>query len=224
MPRTPVNPRTNGHCHGGDGSRRAIAGTDHRAGDQQFFGAVAADTRYHYPRLQSGEQEHQALDHVDEEVPEEDTLQPGTGTDQAKPIPADVKPRSYRGQHTGSAQMLGRPIRQVRRQHRQHDLDARVGHPTAQSQHQSADRESPDQLAGDDCQERADCMTDREQLAANGSDGEAVEDQGRGVVRQAFPFQDDAEATRQVQAARDCQRRDRIRRRNDRSQYESNLP
>src|SRR6267378_6177386 len=30
MPRTPVNPSMNGHCHGGEGSLRAIAGINQR--------------------------------------------------------------------------------------------------------------------------------------------------------------------------------------------------
>ena len=62
-------------------------------------------------------EEHQALDQVDEEIPEEDSLQPGGGADQAKAVPADVEPGSHGGEHAGAAEMLGRPIGEKRRQH-----------------------------------------------------------------------------------------------------------
>jgi hypothetical protein len=60
--------------------------------------------------LQAGDEEHHAFDHVDEEIPEEDALDPRRGADEHGAIPTDVKSRRYGRQHARTAEMLRRPI------------------------------------------------------------------------------------------------------------------
>src|SRR3569833_610072 len=98
-------------------------------------------------RLQAREEKYQTLDDVDQEGPEKYTLQARGRADEAQTIPTDVKAGSHRRQHSRSAQQLGRPVRQKRSQHREHDLRSGIAHPTAQSQHGPTNNHSPQQLA-----------------------------------------------------------------------------
>ena len=77
------------------------------------------------PHLESGQQEQQALDQIDHEVPEEDALQPGRRRDQQRPVPAHIEPAGDGGDHAGAAEMLGDPVGDIGRDQRQRDLDLR---------------------------------------------------------------------------------------------------
>ena len=90
-------------------------------------------------RLQARDEEHHALDQVDQEIPEEDALQPGRRADQPQPVPADVEPGGDGREHAGTARVLGRPIGEKRREDRQRDLDPRIADPAPQAKHQPAD-------------------------------------------------------------------------------------
>jgi hypothetical protein len=52
-------------------------------------------------------------DQVDNQVPEEDALQPRSGTDQPRPDPAHIEPAGDSRQHAGAAEMRRHPEREV---------------------------------------------------------------------------------------------------------------
>ena len=105
--------------------------------------------------------------------------------------------------------------REVRRQQRQRDLDARIARPAAQAQAEPADGDAVGDLADDDEDEGAGGVGEGKQAGAHGGDREAVEDQGRGVIGEALALQHDDEPARHAETAHDRQRRDRIGRRDD---------
>ena len=122
---------------------------DDDGGDQQRRGRklgnrIVSDVRHDRARLKAGDQEQHALDQIDQEIPEEDALQPGRRADQAKAVPAHVEADRHRRQHARAAEMLRRPEGDERRQNRKRDLDARVTHPAPQPQHQPTDADPPD--------------------------------------------------------------------------------
>ena len=64
-------------------------------------------------------------------------------------------------------------------------------------------------------------LVEREQSGAHRGDGEAVEDQGRGVVGETFAFEHDDEPARQTETAHDGERRHRVGRRHDGTEHEA---
>ena len=95
-------------------------------------------------RLQAGDQEHQALDQIDDQIPEENSLQPRGGRDQTRPVPAHIEPAGDGRQHAGAAKMRRHPEGEIGRHQRQRDLDARLARPMPQAQAEPADREAVD--------------------------------------------------------------------------------
>src|SRR5271156_309480 len=164
-------------------------GADDCRGDDQFRGGMAFNPDSQSAGLQTGEQEHHTLDHVDEEIPEKDTLQSRRGTDQSEPVPADVQSRGDGGQHAGAAQVLRWPVGNERRQHGEQDLDARVADPAAQTQHQPAGGNAPEDLADHNGDERAHRAADRENPAGRRRHGKSVKDQRSGIVRESLSFE-----------------------------------
>ena len=199
-------------------------GADDGGGSDELGHRIVFDAGHQRARLQAGGEEHQALDQVDEEAPEENSLQPGGGADQAKAVPADVEPGSDGCEHAGAAEMLGRPIGEKRRQHRERDLDRRIVHPAPQAQHQPADADTPEDFADDDGDERSRGLTEREHAGAHRGDREPIEDERGGVVGQSLPFEHDQDAPGKLHPAQDRQRRHGVRRRDDRAQHETHRP
>ena len=109
------------------------------------------------PHLESGQQEQQALDQVDHEVPEEDALQPRRRGDQQRPVPADIEPAGHGGDHAGAAEMLRDPEGDVGRDQRQRDLDLRIARAMPHPQAEPADGGAEQQFADDD--ERRRCRS-----------------------------------------------------------------
>ena len=120
--------------------------------------------------------------------------------------------------------MRGRPESNERRQDREQDLGTRIVHPAPQAQHQGAHADSPYDFPGDDGREYSGCLAEREHSGAHGRNREAVQDQRRGVIGQALPFEDHQNSSRQLQPAGDGQGRHSVRRRNDRTQNEAHRP
>ena len=178
----------------------------------------------HRARLQSGHEKDHAVDHIEEEVPEEDALQTRRGADQPGTVPTDVKPRRHPRQHARAAQILRRPIGDERRQDRQHDLDARFVHPMAQAQHHPADADAPENLTHNDRGEHGGRVAKRKRARTHGGYGEAVEDERRRIVGEAFAFEDHGDASWKFEIARDGKGRHGIRRRDDGAQHESHRP
>ena len=116
--------------------------------------------------------------------------------------------------------MLGRPIGEKRRQHRERDLDRRIVHPAPQPQHQPADADAPEDFADDDGNERAGRLTERKHAGAHGGDREPVEDERGCVVGQSLAFEDDQDAPGKLHSAQDRHRRHGVGRRDDRAQHE----
>ncbi len=106
-PRTPVKETTKVCCHGGNGSRRRTAGMslrdsmsrkhpdessrDHdRRGDgdrrQKFADREIVRLFDERAGLQPRDEKDEALDQIDDQVPEEDALQPRGGRDQPWPF------------------------------------------------------------------------------------------------------------------------------------------
>ena len=104
-------------------------------------------------RLQAGEQEHEAFDQVDDQVPEEDALQPRRRRDQPRPVPADVQPRGDRRQHAGAAEMLGHPEGEIGVISDSVISTRGLLRPAAQPQAEPADADAVDDLADDDQRE-----------------------------------------------------------------------
>ena len=100
-------------------------------------------------------QEDEALDQIDDQVPEEDALQPRRRRDQPRPVPAHVEPGGDGRQHAGAAEMLGHPVGEIGRHQRQRDLDARVARPVPQPQAEPADADAVGDLADHDQREGA---------------------------------------------------------------------
>jgi hypothetical protein len=100
-------------------------------------------------RLQAGQEEQPALQQVDEEVPEEDSLQAGMAGNEQRPVPTDVEAAHHGGEDAGTAERFRGPIGGERREQRQDDLDARVPGPSAQPQARKSDRQPECDLAGD---------------------------------------------------------------------------
>jgi len=94
-----------------DGDQRGPGGRDHQFADRE--GVTLLDQR---ARLQPGEQEHQTLDEIDDQIPEKDSLQPRRGGDQPRPDPADVEPAGDGRQHAGAAEMRRHPEGEIGRQ------------------------------------------------------------------------------------------------------------
>ena len=67
---------------------------------------IADACRQSSSRLQAGDQEHEAFGQVNQEVPEENALQPRRRADQPQTIPADIKTGGHGGEHAGAAQVL----------------------------------------------------------------------------------------------------------------------
>ena len=176
-PRTPVNAMTNTHLPG----RRGIAAPDRRneparqigrrkhpdearddhdrGGDggrgQQLRDREVLRLLDQGARLQAGDQEHEALDQVDDQVPEEDALKPRRRRDQPRPVPAHVEPGRDGREHAGAAEVMRHPEGEKRRHQRQRDLDPGVLRPVPQPQAQPADADAVDDLADHDQREGA---------------------------------------------------------------------
>jgi hypothetical protein len=84
-------------------------------------------------RLHAGDQEDESFEKVDQQIPEEDSLQPRRRRNQQRPVPAHEQAGCHRRQHARTAQLLRHQKREVRRQQRQRDLDARIARPAAQA-------------------------------------------------------------------------------------------
>ena len=205
------------------------AGGDEDRGDQQRRGSelrdgIVPDFREDRARLKAGDQEQHALDQVDQEIPEENALQPGRRADQAEAVPAHVEADRHRRQHAGAAEMLRRPEGDVWRQDRKGDLDARVSDPAPEAQHQPADADPPHEFAGDDRAERDRRAAERKRPGAHCGHRETIEDERGGVVRQSLALEHEEDALGKLQPARDRQRRDRVGRRDDRAEQKADRP
>ncbi len=172
-------------------------------------------------RLHARHQEDQAFQKVDEQVPKEDSLQPRRGGDQQRPVPTHEQSGGDRRQNARAAEMLRQQERDVGRQQGQRNLDARVARPAPQAQAGPADADSVGDLADDDEGESPRRLGEGEQPAGRRGYGEAVEDQGRCVICEAFAFDDDDEPARHAEAADDRQRRHRVGRRHDGAEHEA---
>ncbi len=176
-------------------------------------------------RFQPGDQEHQAFDQIDQQVPEEDALQPRGRGDQPRPVPAHVEPAGDGRQHAGAAEMRRHPEGEIGRHQRQRDLHPRVARPLPQAQAQPADarchrrsrrpRSAPKVPAG---------LFDRERAGGDRGHGEAVEDQRGGVVGEPFAFQHHHNPARQAESLCDGERRHRVRRCDDGAEHEADRP
>ena len=150
-------------------------------------------------RLQAGDQKHQAFDQIDDQVPEENSLQPRRKRDQARPGPAHIKAAGDGREHAGAAEMRRHPEGEIRRHKRQRDLDARLASPLAQAQAEPADREAVDELADDDQHKGAGRLTERKRAGADRDDGKAVKHERGRVIGEAFAFKHDDNPARQSQ-------------------------
>ena len=152
-------------------------------------------------RLQAGDQEHEAFDHIDDQVPEEDALQPRRRGDQQRAVPAHVEAGGDGREHARSAEMLGYPVGKVGRHQRQHDFDARLARPAAQAQAEPADADAIGDLADTIGAKVPAAVRKGEVPVTIGRDREAIEDQRGRVVGEAFAFEDDQDAGAACRAA-----------------------
>ena len=104
---------------------------DDCGGDRQFEQRVLTDALDQRAGLQSRRQKNHAFDQIDQEIPEENALKTGRGTDQLQAVPTDVQTGGNRREHARATEMFRRPIGEERRDERQRDLDARIADPTA---------------------------------------------------------------------------------------------
>ena len=174
--------------------------------------------------LQPGEQEDESLDDVDDQVPEEDALQPRRRADEERALPAHIEPGGDGREHAGAAEILRHPIGGIGRDQGQHDLDPRIGRPAAQPEAQPADADAVGDFADDDDDEGPGGLERRERAGDDGGDGEAIEDQRGRVVGEAFAFENDEQAPRNVERPRQRQRRDHVGRRDDGAEQEAHRP
>ena len=175
-------------------------------------------------RLHAGHQEDKSFEEIDQQIPEEDSLQPRRRRNEQRPVPADEQPGRHRRQDARTAQLLRHQERQVRRQQRQRDLDARIARPAAQAQAEPADGDAVGDLAHDDESEGAGGVAEGEQAGAHRGHREAVEDQGRGVIGEPLALQHDDQPARHAETAHDRQRRDRIGRRDNGAEQKADGP
>ena len=91
-------------------------------------------------------------------------------------------------------------------------------------QTEPADGCTEQHLADDDRGERARRLWQRKGAGRNRHHREAIQDQRRGVVRQSLALEDDEDAARQSELARDCQRRHHVRRRDNGAEQEADAP
>jgi hypothetical protein len=161
---------------------------------------------------------------VDQEVPEKNALQARRRADQPQAVPADVKPGGHGREHAGTAEVFRRPIGNERREHRQHDLDARIVDPTPHSQHEPTDADAPEDFAGDDRCEHAGGLAPGKYAEAHGCHREAIENQCARIIRKTLTLEYHDEPPRQLHAARDRQWRYGVGRGNDGSQQEADGP
>ncbi len=123
--------------------------------DHQFADAEGVALLDQCAGLQAGKQKHQALDQVDDQVPEKNSLQPRGGRDQPRSDPTHVKPAGNGGQNTGAAEIGRHPEGKIGCQHRQRYFDARLMRPSPHAQAEPTDREAVNDLADDDRHESA---------------------------------------------------------------------
>ena len=93
-----------------------------------------------------------------------------------------------------------------------------------QPQHHPTDADPPEKLAGENGGKHADRSAEGKCADAHGRDREAIEDQRGSVIREAFAFEDDGEASRKLHSARDGERRHGVRRRNNGAQSKAHRP
>jgi hypothetical protein len=201
------------HHHGRERHRRHDVMQRHRLG--LFHGDA---------HLEAHQQEQRAFDQPGDEVPEEHALQPRRRRDPQRSVPADIEPAGDGGDHAGAAEMFGHPVGEVGREQRQRQLDAWILGPVPQPQAEPADGDAEEQFAGDDDDERTRGLDQREGAGAHRQNGEAIENQRRGVVGEALAFENDENAPRQMQPPGNGQRRDDIRRGNDGAEHEADGP
>ncbi len=172
--------------------------------------------------LQPGHQEDQALDQIDHQVPDKESLQPGGGRDVARAVPADIKAGNHGRQHARAAQAFRHPEGGEGREQREHHLHPGFTGPAAQRQYAPADRQAPDDLSRHDQEEFAGGGRQRKGAALRHRfNREAEQDQGGRIVHQPFAFQDGEHALGQGEAPRDRHRRHSIGRRHDRPQHKA---
>ena len=135
---------------------------DQRRGEQDVLERKRLRFLEQQPHLESGQQEQQALDQIDHEVPEEDALQARRRRDQQRAVPADVEAAGHGGDHAGAAEMFGNPVGEVGRDQRQRDLDLRIARAVPGAQREPADRHAEQDLADDDGREGAGRLGQRE--------------------------------------------------------------
>jgi hypothetical protein len=93
--------------------------------------------------------------------------------------------------------------------------------PVAQAQAEPAQANAVGNLSDHDEGKLSRGLREREHAAADRGDGKTVKDQRGGVVGEAFPFEHDDEPARNAQPANDGERRNRIRRRHNGAEHES---
>ena len=79
-------------------------------------------------------------------------------------------------------------------------------------------------LADQDGGEGAGGLRQRERAGGDGDDREAIQDQRGGIIGEALAFQHHQHAARQSELARNRQRRDHVRRRDDGAEQEADAP
>ena len=84
-----------------------------------------------------------------------------------------------------------------------------------------ADADAIGDFADDDEREFARGGAEREQAGADRGDGEAVKDQGGGIVGEPFAVEHDDQPARQSEPADDGERSDRVGRRHDGAEHEA---
>ena len=191
---------------------------------RELAGGHLVDPVEQRPRFQAGQQEQPAFQQIDEEVPEEDALQPRVAGNEQRSVPAYVEAAHHGGEDAGAAERLRRPIGRKRREQGKDDLDPRVAGPLAQPQAGKSDREPECDLEGDDRDEDEDGGAERKRAECDGGDRETIKDQGRCVVGEALAFDDDHGPPRQAEPAGNRERGDLVGRRDDRAEHEPDRP
>ena len=120
--------------------------------------------------------------------------------------------------------MLRHPKGKEGRQDREQDLDQGLVYPPPQAQHCPADTDAPQDFADEDGGKHFCRLTYGEDSQANGSHGETIKDQRRGIVCQSFAFEHNKYTTWYLHSARDGEGGNGIGRRNDGAQYQAHRP
>ena len=192
--------------------------------DQQFADRKGVRLFDQRARLQAGEQEHQAFDQIDDQVPEEDSLQPRGGRDQPRPDPAHVKPAGDGRQHAGAAEMRRHPEGEIGRHQRQRDLDARLVRPLAQTQAEPADRETVDDFADHDQRERAGSLGERERPVLTATTAKRYSTSAVASLARPSPSSTTTMRRGRPRLPRDGERRHHVGRRHDGAEQEADGP